>query len=73
MMTDLDPHYRESVLRARRMSPSDKLLEGPRLFDFSCRIILDGLRHRHPELSDAALHERLRSTLDTVRRLERGT
>jgi hypothetical protein len=42
------------------------------LFDFSCRIILDGLRHRHPDLSDAELQVRLRATLDTVRRLEQG-
>jgi hypothetical protein len=68
--TNRDPLYRDDVLRARRLAPSDKLLEGPRLFEFSCRIILDGLRHRHPDLSDAALQERLRRSLDVVRRLE---
>lgn len=68
--SDLDPLYRDDVLRARRLSASDKLLEGPRLFEFSCRIILDGLRHRHPHLSDAELQQRLRATLDIVRRAE---
>ena len=73
MTTDLDPLYRDDVLRARRLSPSEKLLEGPRLFDFSCRIILDGLRHRAPHLSEAELQEQLRGTLDIVRRLEQRT
>jgi hypothetical protein len=68
--SDLDPLYRDDVLRARRLSASDKLLEGPCLFEFSCRIILDGLRHRHPHLSDAELQQRLRATLDIVRRAE---
>jgi hypothetical protein len=43
------------------------------LFDFSCRIILDGLRHRAPHLSEAELQEQLRGTLDIVRRLEQRT
>lgn len=73
MTTDLDPLYRDDVLRARRLSPSDKLLEGPRLFEFSCRIMLDGLRARCPHLSDAELQARLRATLDSVRRLEERT
>ena len=73
MTTDLDPLYQDDVRRARSLSPSDKLLEGPRLFDFSCRIILDGLRHRHPDLSVAELQDRLRATLDIVRRLEQVT
>jgi hypothetical protein len=70
MTTDLDPLYRDDVLRARRLSPSDKLLEGPRLFELACRIMLDGLRHRHPDLGDAELQRRLRLSLDVVRRLE---
>ncbi len=73
MTTELDPLYRDDVLRARRLSPSDKLLEGPRLFDFSCRIMLDGLRDRSPHLSDAELQARLHLMLDTVRRLEQRT
>ena len=73
MTIDLDPLFRDDVLRARRLSPSDKLLEGPRLFEFSCRIMLDGLRNRFPHLNDAELKERLRETLDTVRRLEERT
>jgi hypothetical protein len=70
MTSTLDPLYRDDVLRARRRSPSDKLLDGPRLFEFSCRIMLAGLRHRHPDLSDAELQRQLRRSLDVVRRLE---
>ena len=73
MATNLDPLHRDDVHRARRLSPSDKLLEGPRLFDFSCRIMLDGLRERCPHLSDIELDARLRETLDLVRRLEERT
>ena len=32
--------YRNEVLRARRMSPEDKLLAGARLFDYACQITM---------------------------------
>jgi hypothetical protein len=46
------------------MTPEEKLLERPRLFDRACRLMDDGVRHRHPELDvpsvlkavDALLH-----------------
>lgn len=47
-----DALYREEVARARAMNPGDKLLEGPRLFDRACRVMADGIRHRHPDLGD---------------------
>ena len=47
-----DALYREEVARARAMTPADKLLEGPRLFDRACRLMADGIRHRHPGLDD---------------------
>lgn len=37
------------------MSPAEKLLEGPRLFDRACRLMADGIRHRHPGLDDEAV------------------
>ena len=50
-----DALYREEVARARAMSPAEKLLEGPRLFDRACRLMADGIRHRHPDLDDDAV------------------
>lgn len=62
-----DALYREEVVRARTMSPGEKLLEGPRLFDRACRVMADGVRHRHPELDDEAVQLMVEAQL---RRLE---
>ena len=63
--------YREEVARARAMSPSDKLLEGPRLFQRACRLMIDGIRHDYPQLDDAGVQTLLRARLDRIRELER--
>jgi hypothetical protein len=67
-----DVLYREEIARARAMSPEDKLLEGPRLFERACRVMCDGIRHQHPELDDAGVLALLRARLDRVRALERS-
>jgi len=67
-----DVLYREEVARARAMSPEDKLLEGPRLFERACRVMRDGIRHQHPELDDAGVLALLRARLDRVSALERS-
>lgn len=64
--------YREEVARARAMSPEDKLLEGPRLFERACRVMRDGIRHQHPDLDDAGVLALLRERLDLVSALERS-
>lgn len=66
-----DALYREEVSRARAMSPEDKLLEGPRLFERVCQVMRDGIRHRHPDLNDAGIAALLRERLDLARTLER--
>jgi hypothetical protein len=45
-----DRLYAEEVARARAMDPADKLLEGPRLFERACRLMIDGILHQHPGL-----------------------
>jgi hypothetical protein len=65
-----DVLYREEIVRARTMSPEDKLLEGPRLFERACRVMCDGIRHQHPDLDDAGVQARLRTRLDRVSSLE---
>ena len=67
----IDELYRDKVAAARRMSPSDKLLAGARLFDYACRITMSGIRQQHPEADDEKLLEILRERLALARRLER--
>lgn len=67
-----DVLYREEIARARAMSPEEKLLEGPRLFERVCRVMGEGIRHQHPELDDAGVLALLRERLDRVAALEQS-
>ena len=49
--TPVDQRYRDDVLAARRMTPEEKLSAGPQLFDFACRIALDGIGHQFPQFA----------------------
>ena len=62
--------YREEIVRARAMAPEDKLLEGPRLVERACGVMLAGIRHQHPDLGDAGVEALLRVRLDRVSSLE---
>jgi hypothetical protein len=53
----IDDIYRERVLRARRTPPAEKFLDGPRLFDYACRITKSGIRSQYPEASEQAVDE----------------
>lgn len=67
----IDELYRERVLRAREMSPEEKLLAGPRLFERACRIMADGIRDEYPEADEEQVREILVQRLAVARRLER--
>ena len=67
-----DVLYREEIARARAMSPEDKLLEGPRLFERACRVMSEGIRHQHPDLDDAGVLALLCERLDRITALERS-
>lgn len=60
--------YRDEVLRARRMSPEEKLLAGARLFDYACQITMAGIRHQFPEADEQRVHEILMQRLAWQRR-----
>jgi hypothetical protein len=48
MTTSCDPDseaYRQAVLHARAMTPEEKFLEGPRLFEFECEQMRAAIRH----------------------------
>jgi hypothetical protein len=66
----IDDLYRERVLRARAISPEQKLLAGPRLFATACRMVMSGIRSQHPEADDAEVLRVLRQRLELRRRLE---
>jgi hypothetical protein len=62
--------YRDKVRQAREMTPEDKLLAGPRLFDHVCRIMRDGIRHQYPGADERRVGELLRERLALAARLE---
>jgi hypothetical protein len=66
----LDHLYRERVLRARLTPPEEKVLEGARLFDLTCRIMRDGIRDEFPDADEQRVEEILAQRLALVRRLE---
>lgn len=65
-----DALYREEVARALAMDPGERLLEGPRLFDRACRVMADGIRHRHPDLDDREVLARVEAHLARVQSLD---
>jgi hypothetical protein len=69
MLDELD---REAIARSAKMSPEDKLLAGPRLFDQVCRVMRDGIRDEHPNADDETVEKILRERLALARRLERN-
>jgi hypothetical protein len=66
-----DRLYAEEVARARSMNPGDKLLEGPRLFERSCRLMLDGIRHDYPGVDEETARTMLAARLARFADLER--
>lgn len=65
-----DQLYRDEVLAARVMTPEEKLLAGPQLFDFACRIALDGIRNQFPDADEQRIREILAERVELGRRLE---
>jgi len=66
-----DALYVEEIARARAMDPTDKLLEGPRLFDRACRVMADGIRHEHPDLDDSDVRAVLAARIARLNAFER--
>jgi hypothetical protein len=66
-----DRLYAEEIARAREMDPAEKLLEGPRLFERACRLLMDGIRHQHPELDDDGLRALMSARLARLDAIER--
>lgn len=54
------------------MPPEEKLLAGARLFDRSCRLMADGIRHEYPDADQRKVREILAERLAVIRRLEQS-
>jgi hypothetical protein len=65
-----DQLFRDEVLAARDMTPEEKLLAGPQLFDFACRIALDGIRNQFPNADEQRIRQILAERVEMGRRLE---
>ena len=65
----IDALYRERVLRARQMSPDEKFLAGPQIFERVCRLMKDGIRDEYPDADETRVHEILVQRLEIARRL----
>ena len=65
-----DSLYWARVDRARRLTPEQRLMAGPELFDYACTITLSALREQMPGASEAVLLEALRRRLALKRKLE---
>jgi len=67
----IDAIYWHKVQRARERSPVEKLLDGPRLFDFGCEIMRSSIRAQHPDADESEVARLLTERLELGRRLER--
>jgi hypothetical protein len=65
----IDTLYQDEILRARRMSPEDKILAGARLFDYACQITAAGIRNQFAGIDEDRVHEILRQRLAWRRKL----
>jgi hypothetical protein len=69
---DLRPeHFDREAVEAARVRPSaEKLLEGLRLFDRTCRIMAAGIAYERPGADAAEILQTLRERLRIARQLE---
>jgi len=66
----IDAIFRERVLRARQTPPEEKLLDGPRLFERACRMMMAGIRHENPGADEERVKEILAERLALLQRLD---
>lgn len=58
------------IRQARAMSPAEKFLAGPRLFQGVCERMKEGLRDENPECDEEMIASLLRKRLKILRELE---
>jgi hypothetical protein len=67
---DTDRFEREAVEGARLQKPTERLLDGLRLFDRTCEVMLAGIHAEQPNIDHQQALEILRSRLRLARDLE---
>ncbi len=65
----IDAIFRDKVLWARQMSPEQKFLAGPELFEMACRITKAGIRRDNPDADEQRVDEIMLQRLALGRRL----
>ena len=68
----IDAMFLDRVRRAREMPAEEKLLAGARLFEFTSRIMADGIRNEFPQADENRVQEILLERLALARRLEQS-
>ncbi len=66
----MDSIFIDKVLRARRRSIGEKMLDGPRLFEDGCLLMRNGIRWQFPEFSDEQVESELRRRLAIRRKID---
>lgn len=65
-----DDIFRERILRARLMDPTEKFLLGQRLFESACELTKSGIRSDNPGASEDQVRAILRQRLEWKERWE---
>jgi len=66
-----DAIYRERVLRARRTPPEERIVQGPLMFDYACKVLMAGLHSENRNATENELRHLLRQRLALVRELDK--
>lgn len=66
----IDSIYRDRVLRARRQSPGQKLVDGLKLFDQVCERMKSGIRYQYPQADESQVAQILRERLARLRQVQ---
>ena len=65
-----DSIFLTKVARARKQSPGEKMMEGPRLFDLACQRMRDGIRHQFPHYDEQQVDAELGRRLKVKREID---
>jgi hypothetical protein len=65
-----DAIYREEIRAAREMDPGEKLMAGPRMFEYECRVAAMGIRYLYPELTESQVQKVLTQRIEAERKEE---
>ena len=61
---------REQIRAARETDPGEKLMAGPRMFDYECRVTAMGILYLHPELTESQVQKVLTERIKAERQAE---